>query len=117
MAAANGSDVLCRALGVKAPHRWDQRHADLGAGGRSRRARTFAILAAERNVLVKLQIDASLCQGNGRCYDLAPHLFGDDAEGYGNVLGDGVVPLEKEDDARRAVLNCPEHAIRLIEGT
>lgn len=67
--------------------------------------------------LVKLQIDVSLCQGNGRCYDLAPDLFGDDKEGYGKVLSDGVVPLEKEDDARRAVLNCPEHAIRLIEGT
>jgi ferredoxin len=66
---------------------------------------------------VKLQIDASLCQGNGRCYDLAPDLFGDDEEGYGNVLDDGIVPLEKEDDARRAVLNCPEHAIRLIEAS
>jgi ferredoxin len=66
---------------------------------------------------VKLQIDASLCQGNGRCYDLATDLFGDDEEGYGKVLGDGAVAPEKEDDARRAVLNCPEHAIRLIEGT
>jgi ferredoxin len=66
---------------------------------------------------VKLQIDASLCQGNGRCYDLAPDLFDDDEEGYGNVLDDGIVPLEKEDDARRAELNCPEHAISVIEGT
>jgi ferredoxin len=78
---------------------------------------SIAILAAERNVGVKLQIDVGLCQGNGRCYDLAPDLFGDDEEGYGKVLGDGVLPPEKEDDARRAVLNCPEHAIRLIEGT
>jgi ferredoxin len=78
---------------------------------------SIAILAAERNVQVKLQIDVGLCQGNGRCYDLAPDLFGDDEEGYGKVLGDSVVPLEKEDDARRAVLNCPEHAIRVIEGT
>ena len=66
---------------------------------------------------MKLQIDVRLCQGNGRCYDLAPALFGDDEEGYGKVLGDGVVPPEKEDDARRAVLNCPERAIRLIEET
>jgi len=42
-------------------------------------------------------------------------LFGDDEEGYGKVLGDGVVPPSAIDDARRSVLNCPEQAIRLIE--
>ena len=66
---------------------------------------------------MKVQIDVGTCQGHGRCYDLAPALFGDDEEGYGKVLGDGVVPREKEDDARRAVFNCPERAIALIEGT
>jgi ferredoxin len=75
-----------------------------------------AILSRE-DFGVKLQIDAGLCQGHGRCYDLAPSLFGDDEEGYGKVLGDGVVPPEKQDHARRAELNCPEHAIALIEGT
>jgi ferredoxin len=66
---------------------------------------------------VKLQIEADLCQGHGRCYDLAPALFGEDEEGYGKVLADGEVPLGNERDARRAELNCPEHAIRLTEGT
>jgi ferredoxin len=65
---------------------------------------------------VKLSIDACLCQGHGRCYDLAPSLFGDDDEGYGKVLADGLVPLSAIDDARRSVLNCPEQAIRLTEG-
>jgi ferredoxin len=65
--------------------------------------------------MVRVRIDAGLCQGHGRCYDLAPALFGDDEEGYGRVLGDGAVPADKEDDARRAVLNCPEHAIAVIE--
>ena len=64
---------------------------------------------------MKLHIDSKVCQGHGRCYDLAPELFGDDDEGYGQVLGDGVVPAEKEHDARRAVANCPEHAIELVE--
>jgi ferredoxin len=64
---------------------------------------------------VKLHIDSKVCQGHGRCYDLAPELFGDDDEGYGQVLGDGVVPPEREHDAHRAVVNCPEHAIELIE--
>lgn len=64
---------------------------------------------------MRAQIDPGLCQGHGRCYDLAPDLFGDDEEGYGTVLGDGVVPADKEDDARLAALNCPEHAITLSE--
>jgi ferredoxin len=65
---------------------------------------------------VKVQIGSGLCQGHGRCYDLAPALFDDDEEGYGQVLGDGVVPPGRDDDARRAALNCPENAITLIEG-
>jgi ferredoxin len=64
---------------------------------------------------VKVQINPELCQGHGRCYDLAPKLFGDDDEGYGLVRGDGVVPSEAEHDARLAVLNCPEQAIELSE--
>jgi ferredoxin len=66
---------------------------------------------------VKVRIDAGLCQGHGRCYDLAPHLFVDDEEGYGEVLGDGLVSADEEDDARRAALNCPEHAIGVVDGT
>jgi len=64
---------------------------------------------------VKVQINPKLCQGHGRCYDLAPGLFGDDDEGYGQVLGDGTVPPAAERDARLAVLNCPEHAVELLE--
>ena len=64
---------------------------------------------------MKLHINSQLCQGHGRCYDLAPDLFGDDDEGYGQVLGDGIVPPGKEPDARLAVANCPERAVELIE--
>jgi ferredoxin len=63
---------------------------------------------------VKVQIDPERCQGHGRCYDLAPNLFGDDEEGYGQVLGDGTVPPDREREARLAVVNCPEHAIELV---
>ena len=64
---------------------------------------------------MKLQINPELCQGHGRCYDLAPGLFGADEEGYGQVLGDGVVPQDAEHDASLAELNCPEQAIELLE--
>ena len=66
---------------------------------------------------MKLQIDPAVCQGHGRCYDLAPDLFGDDDEGFGQVLGDGIVPAEKEQQARLAVANCPERAITLAAVT
>jgi AcrR family transcriptional regulator/ferredoxin len=69
----------------------------------------------DRNNAVKVQINSERCQGHGRCYDLAPELFGDDDEGYGTVLGGGTVPPGKEDSARLAALNCPERAIDLLE--
>ncbi len=64
---------------------------------------------------MKVRIDTERCQGHGRCYDLAPDLFGDDDEGFGQVIGDGTVPPGMERDARLAVANCPERAIELIE--
>jgi ferredoxin len=66
---------------------------------------------------VKVQINSALCQGHGRCYDLAPGLFGEDDEGYGAVPGDGTVPAGQEQDARLAVANCPEYAVQLLEGS
>ena len=64
---------------------------------------------------MKIQIGAERCQGHGRCYARAPDLFGAYDEGYGKVLGDGVVPPGKERDARLAAANCPERAIDLLE--
>lgn len=64
---------------------------------------------------MKVQISSERCQGHGRCYDLAPGLFGDDDDGYGKVLSDGTVPPGDEHDARLAAANCPERAIDLGE--
>ena len=66
-------------------------------------------------VTVELKIDPGRCQGHGRCYDLAPELFGDDEEGYGTVLGDGHVPAGEQPDARLAAANCPEQAVLVGE--
>ena len=66
---------------------------------------------------MKLQINSEVCQGHGRCYDLAPDLFGEDEEGFGQVLGDGLVTPGSEREARLAVANCPERAIELLEET
>lgn len=64
---------------------------------------------------MKVRIDPERCQGHGRCYDLAPELFGEDDEGYGQVLNGGIVPEGAQARARLAVLNCPESAIELVE--
>ncbi|WP_188189852.1 ferredoxin [Nonomuraea sp. SYSU D8015] len=63
---------------------------------------------------MKVRIDPERCQGHGRCYDLAPGLFDEDDEGYGQVAGDGSVPQDEERAARLAVANCPERAIELL---
>jgi ferredoxin len=70
---------------------------------------------ADRSDALKVRIDHERCQGHGRCYDLAPSLFGADDEGYGTVLGDGTVPPGQERDARLAELNCPERAVDVEE--
>jgi ferredoxin len=62
---------------------------------------------------MKVSINAARCQGHGRCYDLAPEIFGEDDEGYGVVLGNGIVPVDGQAQARLAVLNCPEAAIEM----
>jgi ferredoxin len=66
---------------------------------------------------MKVQISSERCQGHGRCYDLAPDLFGADDEGYGQVLGDGTVPPGHEREARLSAANCPERAIDLLKET
>ena len=66
---------------------------------------------------MKVQIDAGRCQGHGRCYDLAPDLFGADDEGNGEVLGDGLVLPDQEHGARLAAANCPESAVAVLEET
>lgn len=64
---------------------------------------------------MRVQIDSDRCQGHGRCYDLAPDLFGEDEDGYGTVLGEGRVPPDREDDASLAAANCPEVAVVVLE--
>jgi len=64
---------------------------------------------------VRVQIDSERCQGHGRCYDLAPQLFTEDEEGYGQVLGEGKVSADDEHQAQLAFSNCPENAVQILE--
>lgn len=55
-------------------------------------------------------MDSSKCVGHGRCYVLAPDVFGEDERGH-------CVVVEEEasgalaDEARKGERNCPEGAI------
>ncbi len=64
---------------------------------------------------MKVVIDADRCTGHGRCYTLAPEVFDADDRGLGVVKGTGEVGAELEATARRAVANCPEQAIAVID--
>lgn len=64
---------------------------------------------------LRVHVDPDKCQGHNRCYSLAPELFDVDDLGLASERGDGVVPPDLADKARRAVANCPEYAITITE--
>lgn len=64
---------------------------------------------------MRIVLDTEKCTGHGRCYVIARLLVRDDERGYGSVIGDGKVPPELSELARKAVLSCPERAITVVE--
>jgi ferredoxin len=64
---------------------------------------------------MRVRVDLEKCVGHGRCYVLAPDVFGDDERGHCVVRRDPVPP-SLEDQARLGEQNCPESAIALDEG-
>jgi ferredoxin len=63
---------------------------------------------------VKIRVDSEKCQGHSRCVGIAPDLFVADDYGLSSVVGDGTVPVGREDAARLAIANCPEYAVEEI---
>ena len=59
---------------------------------------------------MKASVNADLCQGHARCWDICPEVFDLDDEGHSVVIQPDVPP-ELEDKAREAARNCPERAI------
>jgi len=60
---------------------------------------------------VRVRIDDDRCTGHGRCYTLAPGVFGCDDSGFGQVLTDGEIDPGLVREARQAEANCPEQAV------
>jgi len=61
---------------------------------------------------MKVAVDLAACVGHGRCYALAPDVFGPDDRGHCEVLV-ADVPPELEEQARTGEANCPERVITL----
>jgi ferredoxin len=64
---------------------------------------------------MRATVDSAKCMGHGMCYSLAPNVFADDDEGYGQVIGDGEVAPAQADEARNGAANCPEGAISVTD--
>ncbi len=63
-------------------------------------------------MMVKVRVDPDLCVGHGRCYVLAPDVFGADEFGHSVVLVEevsGALAVQ----ARLGADNCPEQAITI----
>lgn len=67
---------------------------------------------------VGIVVDSDRCQGHGRCYATAPHLFGP-VDDFGRAGPLEERPLDPASEhaalARRAADGCPERAISLRE--
>lgn len=63
---------------------------------------------------MKIRLDGQRCVGHGRCYELAPELFGEDEQGHAVVLQQEIGPAQVK-PALRAEANCPEGAIEVAE--
>ncbi len=63
---------------------------------------------------MKVRVDPDLCVGHGRCYALAPDVFGADDFGHAEVLVESPEGALVE-QARLGAENCPERAIFLEE--
>lgn len=59
---------------------------------------------------MKVRVDADLCVGHGRCYALAPEVFGADEMGHCAIL-DAEPTGERAEGALRAIRSCPEGAL------
>ena len=62
--------------------------------------------------MVKVRVEADLCVGHGRCYVLAPEVFGTDDFGHSVVLEEQIDEALRE-QAQLGADNCPEQAITI----
>lgn len=60
---------------------------------------------------MRVRLDRTMCDGFGVCAKHAPEYFSLDDWGYASLVGNGTVPEADQPAVRRALLDCPVHAI------
>lgn len=60
---------------------------------------------------MRIRLDRTMCDGFGICAKHAPEYFSLDDWGYASLIGNGTVPEADQPAVRRALLDCPVHAI------
>jgi ferredoxin len=60
---------------------------------------------------MRIKLDRTMCDGFGRCALHAPEHFSLDDWGYASLIGSGEIAADAEIEVRRALLDCPVHAI------
>ena len=60
---------------------------------------------------MKIKLDRTVCDGFMRCAEHAPEHFSLDDWGYASLTGNGEIADGDEPAVRRALLDCPVHAI------
>lgn len=60
---------------------------------------------------MRIKLDRTICDGFGLCAVHAPETFSFDDWGYVSLMGDSNIAQEREAGVRRALLDCPVHAI------
>ena len=66
--------------------------------------------------MLKIAVSEAQCVGHGRCYALAPDVFGPDDFGHCELLvAEVAIGSVLEVQARLGAQNCPEQAIVLTE--
>jgi ferredoxin len=60
---------------------------------------------------MRVWVDQEKCMGHARCIGLAPEVFQWNADDDRSFVPDDADVEQYEERARKAVINCPEHAI------
>ena len=66
---------------------------------------------------MRIKLDRTVCDGFMRCAEHAPGTFSLDDWGYASLAGGGDVAEADEPGVRRALLDCPVHAIVELRDT
>lgn len=64
---------------------------------------------------MRIKLDRTVCDGFGTCAVHAPNTFSLDEWGYPSLIGGGDIPVDEQDGVRRAILDCPAHAILSLD--